>query len=112
MGFQPRPITQAFKPKKKGKKPKTKLDLDEQIAHAICALGMTNIHSHHLQRNICRWISENYQFVNPETVQRTFRRMANDPIHRIEKVREGRIMRYEIKQLFDLKFDENQRSLF
>lgn len=92
--------------------PTKKLDIDEQIAHAVCALGMNSVRSHHLQNEVTQWINENYGFVNPETVQRIFRKMANDPSHEINKVKEGKFVRYEIVKLFNLSFQQDQSSLF
>lgn len=98
--------------RKKSIRPKKKLDLDEQIAHAICALGQRTFFSHYVQRELTNWITENYGTVNPETVQRVFRRMVNDPAHIIKKEQDGRFVRYEINKLFDLRLDEDQLRLF
>lgn len=38
--------------------------------------------------------------------------MINDPTHVINKVKEGRFVRYEIRKLFDLHFDKDQLELF
>lgn len=97
---------------KKVEKPKEKLDVDQQIAYAICALRFTSLRSHHIQNDVTNWICDNYGFVTPETVQRVFRRMTNDPAHIIRKVPEGKFVRYEIIKLFDLRFDGNQLGLF
>ena len=122
MGFQRRSLSEnrgkpkrrssSTKVKKDSEKPKVKLDMDRQIAYAICALRYTSLRSHHIQVDVTNWISENYGFVTPETVQRVFRRMTNDPEHIIRKVPEGKFVRYEIVKLFDLRFDGNQLGLF
>ena len=98
--------------KKKAPKPKKVVDVDEQIVHAVCSLRMNSIRSHHLQGEVTQWICDNYGFITPETVQRVFRRMANSPDHVINKVKEGRFVRYEIVKLFDLRFDKDQPKLF
>jgi len=98
--------------KKKKRKEPIKLDISEQIAHAICALELNVIYSHQIQGCIRDWICQNYKQVNPETIQRVFRRMVNDPEHVIEKKKSGRFIEYRVKKLFDLEFDKKQLDLF
>jgi len=59
-----------------------------------------------------QWICKNFDQVVPDDVLKVFVKMVKSDDHEIEKVKEGRFVRYEIKRLFDLRFDENQGTLF
>lgn len=86
--------------------------LDEQLIHAFCALKIRDFYAHDLQGFITEWIRDNYGPVNPETVQRTWRRMMENPEIVVTKEKKGRLVRYHLVRLGSIWLDPNQLEMF
>lgn len=86
--------------------------LEEQISHCLMALKMREFFAHDIQGIVTEWIRNNYGMVNPETVQRTWRKMMESPDIIVEKEKKGRLTRYRLLQLGNIKLGPGQLDLF
>lgn len=82
-----------------------KRTVQELIGEAIIAMSLRRVKSHELQGMVTDYISRRYYTVNPETVQRKWRKMISDGSVEVEVSRSGVQNEYKIIRVGDIAIE-------